>query len=81
VDPSTEYPIVFPPDPTATHRVPFHVTPFPAVVKQLDAAAVHAIPSVEYKMVFPPVPAATQRDPFHAIPFPEEVNNEKTSTR
>ena len=61
------------PDPVATHRVPFHVTLFPAVVKQLDVAAVHVIPLVEYIIVFPPNPTATQRAPFHAMPFPLDV--------
>jgi hypothetical protein len=81
VDPSLEYPIPLVPEPVATHRAPFHDTPFPAVVKQLDAAASHVSPLVEYKMVFPPDPTATHRLPFHATPFPDVVKKGVVSLR
>jgi hypothetical protein len=81
VEPSLEYPITFVPEPVATQRVPFHVTPFPDDVKQLDVAAVQLIPFVEYTIVFPPEPIATHRSPFHATPFPEVVKMGGTGLR
>ncbi len=69
------------PEPVATHRVPFHDMPFPAIVKQLDKAGVHVIPSVEYTMVFPPEPTAIHCVPFHATLFPEVVKGGKVALK
>ena len=48
---------MFVPEPTATHLVPFHATPAPAVVNILFpfAELVHVIPSAEYATVLFPV--------------------------
>ena len=60
--------MVFVPEPTATHRVPFQATPLPAVEKILLPNPVHVIPSDEYAMVFVLSPTATHRVPFQATP-------------
>jgi len=38
--PSWEYAIVFVPEPTATHRVPFYATPFPVDVKGIPGEVI-----------------------------------------
>ena len=58
-----------PPDPVATHRVPFQATPL-QVENMSIPIPVHVIPSEEYAMELVPVPTATNRDPFHATPLP-----------
>jgi hypothetical protein len=70
VMPSLEYAIEFVPEPTATHRVPYHATPFPFVEKIVTPLPVQENPSFEYAIEFVPEPTATHRVPDHATPFP-----------
>ena len=71
--PSYEYAIVlFVPEPTATHSVPFHAILLPEIEKTELVTELQVIPSYEYAIFFVPVslPTATHRVPFHATLLP-----------
>ena len=60
----------FAPVPTATHNVPFHVTPRP-MGEMGPVTGVQLMPSVEQAMLFVPVPTATHNVPLNATPLPK----------
>jgi hypothetical protein len=61
--------MLFPPEPTATHKDPLQATSYPIVIGD-EVTPNQVVPLYEYAIEFVPLPTATQIDPFQTTLYP-----------